>query len=118
MEEEFYFMITLKTGEILIVMTDDSEPMDKTNIELLNLNYPAIIVPGVQKGQIGFQKFFPFSEQEGCKLKKSQIATASKPLQDFIKAYEGWLTQVKAADSGIIVPGGLDIARGTDMPQG
>lgn len=106
MGEEFYFMITLKTGEIIITMTDDSEPMDKTNIEIMNINYPALIVPGAQQGQIGFQKYLPFSEQEGGKLKKSQISTVSKPLQDFLKAYDNWLTQVKAADSGIILPGG------------
>jgi len=107
MGDEFYFMITLKTGEIIVTMTDDSEPLDKTNIETLNLSYPALIVPGGQQGQIGFQKYFPFSEQEGGKIKKSQIATVSKPLNDFLKAYENWLTQVKAADSGIIVPGGV-----------
>ena len=118
MGEEFYFMITLKTGEIIVTMTDDSEPMDETNIDLLNLNYPALIVPGAQQGQIGFQKYFPFSEPEVCQIRKSYIVTASKPLQDFIKAYEGWLTQVKAADSGIVLPGQQPLVRGTEMPQG
>ena len=106
MGEEYFFIIQLKKGEIIITMTDDSEPMDETNIETLTLMYPALIVPGAQQGQIGFQKYFPFSEQENGMIKKSQISTVSKPVDSFIKAYDGWLTQVKAADSGIIIPGG------------
>jgi len=102
-------IIQLRTGEIIITMTDDSEPMDDTNIELLKVEYPALVVPlaqqqGGQPGQIGFQKLFPFSIPEGADIRKSNIVTVSTPITDFQTAYEKWVTTVKAADAGIILP--------------
>lgn len=108
MGEDNIIIIQLKTGEIIVTFTEDSEPFDYTNIEELVLKYPALIIPlqqqGGQPGQIGFQKFFPFSEQETGKIKKREILSLSDPIDDFRRAYESWVTQAKAAESGIVLP--------------
>ena len=99
----------MKLGEIVVAMTDDMEPLDDTNIDILLVDYSALIVPmpqgqGGQPGQIAFQKYFPFSEQKGCKIRKSEIISLSTPIDNFQKAYDGWVIQVKAQESGIILP--------------
>lgn len=104
MGEEKLIIIQLKTGEIIVTYTDDVDPWYDTNIAVLKVSYPAMIVPlQNQPGQIGFQKYFPFSEQQGAEIRKSQISTVSKPLDSFEKAYENWLTNVKAQDAGIVL---------------
>ena len=110
MGEKFFIIFQMRLGEIVVAMTDDSEPFDDTNIEILLVDYPALIVPMPvqqgqqgQPGQIAFQKYFPFSEQKGGKIRKSEIISLSTPIDNFEKAYDGWVTQVKAQESGIIL---------------
>jgi len=107
MGEKFFIIFQMRTGEIVVAMTDDSEPLDDTNIEFLLVDYPALIIPMPQgqPGQIAFQKYFPFSEQEGGKIRKADIMSLSTPIDNFEKAYDGWVTQVKAQESGIVLPG-------------
>lgn len=104
-------VIQLKTGELVICETSDVEPFDDTNIITLEVKNPAVIMPmppgadGKQTGQIGFHKFFPFSDSdEKQEIRKSHIVTLSKPLDGFVKAYEEWRTQVRASEAGLIVP--------------
>jgi hypothetical protein len=105
--ENRIIIIMLKTGEILVTGTDDVEPFDDTVIEVLKVFYPAMIIPIPQQaGQIGFQKYFPFSDNdEDMEIRKSQIATLSTPVQDIERAYGEWVTQVKAKEAGLIIPG-------------
>lgn len=99
-------IIQLKTGETLVCETDDIDPFDDTNIMALEVKYPALIFPVPEKpGQIGFHKYFPFSDtDQKQEIRKSHIVTLSTPLDAFVHAYEEWLTQVKASEAGLIIP--------------
>lgn len=109
MGEKFFIIFQMRLGEIIVAMTEDVDMLDDTNIKELVVDYPALIVPMPQQGQqqqsgqIAFQKYFPFSEQEGGKIRKSEIISLSTPIDNFEKAYDGWVTQVKAQESGIIL---------------
>jgi len=109
MGEKNFIVIQLRTGEIVVTMTEDSQPLDDTNIDLLEVEYPAMLIPmppqvqGQQENQIGFRMYFPFSKQEGGVIKKSEIISLSTPLDDFRRAYDGWVTQIKAKESGIVM---------------
>ena len=101
-----FIIIQLKTGETIVCETNDVDPFDDTNIVALDVKYPALIFPVPDKqGQIGFHKYFPFSDSDQKQeIRKSQIVSLSKPLDAFIEAYKGWLTQVKANEAGLIIP--------------
>jgi len=97
-------IIMNKFGEILIFTTDDTDPLDDTNDAFLNVEFPAAMMPR-ENGQLGFQMAFPFSDyDQPTQIRKSSIekfSHANKQIQD---AYNGWIQQVKAQMSGIIVP--------------
>lgn len=103
-------VIMLNSGEIIITEIDDVDPLDDTNYRELSLYYPAMIIPipaqqPNQPNQIGFQKYFPFSDQDkDMKIRRAAIRTVSTAVADIKRAYGEWVTQVKAQEAGIIVP--------------
>lgn len=113
MQEEI-IVIQLKTGEIIITETSDVDPIDDTNDPMLRVNLPAALMPiPNQPGRVGFNPFFPFSDLgEEQQIRKSQIATLSKPNRQMKDAYGNWSTQVKAQEAGIVtaqnIPQDLD----------
>ena len=104
MGEEKLFVIMTNIGEILIFGTTDTDPVDDTNEEFLEIKYPAAMMPQ-QNGQLGFQMAFPFSDfDKPIKLRKSIIDKISEPNKQIEEAYEQWQKQVRAQLSGIVVP--------------
>lgn len=103
-------VIMLNSGEIIITEIDDVDPFDDTNYSTLDLHFPAMIIPipsqqPNQPNQIGFQKYFPFSDQDGdLKIRRAAIRNVSTAVADIKRAYGEWVTQVKAQEAGIIVP--------------
>lgn len=108
--QENIILIQLKTGEIVLTKTEDTDPIDDTNFSMLDVNIPAILMPIPQQpNRVGFQPYFPFSDlEENQQIRKSQIVTLSKPNKQMKEAYENWVTQIKAHEAGIIVPNNLD----------
>lgn len=108
--EEKIIVIQLKTGEIILTQSDDTDPFDDgsgfdTNFTI-ELKYPAMVIPMQNKpGQVGFQKYMPFSDyDEKMEIRREQISNLSSPQDQMRNAYEQWVTQVKAESAGIIVP--------------
>lgn len=99
-------VIMLNSGEILVCEIDDVDPFDDTNYTTLDLINPALIIPIPQQpGQIGFQKYFPFSDyDQNLKIRRAAIRTVSTAVKDITRAYGEWVTQMKAQEAGIIVP--------------
>ncbi len=99
-------LFKLITGEMIL---SEVEPIEDGQY---NLKYPAVIIPippeqaGGQRNQIGFGKYMPFSDyKEDMLLNPLAIVTDSNPDKKLIDAYEQWVTQMKSAESGIILPG-------------
>jgi len=116
MEEEVK-IIMLNSGEILITGIEDTDPFDDTNYKTLELLYPALIIPiREQPGQIGFQKYFPFSDNsQKCEIRRSAIRTISTAVKDIARAYGDWKTQVKAQEAGIVTATQADMPRSTEL---
>lgn len=112
-------VIMLNSGEILITEIEDTDPFDDTNLTTLELFYPAMIIPIQQQpGQIGFQKYFPFSDNsKKTEIRRSAIRTISIAAKDIARAYGDWKTQVKAQESGIIPATQADMPRSTELPK-
>lgn len=117
MGEEKLFVIMTKFGEVLIFATTDTDPLDDTNDPFLEITYPAALMPQ-QNGQLGFQLAFPFSDlDKPLKMRRESIDKFSEPNDQIVKAYEGWVTQVKAQVSGIIMPNS-QVATPDDLKTG
>jgi hypothetical protein len=96
----------LLNGEM--VLTEIEGINDEGNYVLI---YPAIIVPippqqaGGQQGQVGFGKLMPFSDySEEITLNPNTVTVVSVPDKNMKDGYEGWIKQVRAQESGIVVP--------------
>lgn len=104
MFEKKVIAIQTKFGELMIFTTEDTAPLDDTNEEFLNVEFAASMLPR-EGGQLGFQMAFPFSDYDkAMQIRKSSIEKFSYANEQIVKAYEGWMAQVKAQMSGIIVP--------------
>lgn len=107
-------VIMNKFGELVIFTTDDTAPLDDTNDPFLLVDMPATMMPR-EGGQLGFQMAFPFSDHDKpLQIRKSGIEKFSEANDQIKKAYEGWVAQVKAQMSGIIVPN-AQVAKPTDL---
>lgn len=116
--EDKLIVIQTKMGEMLICSTQDVDPLDDTNEQFLIVEYPAALMPQ-QSGQLGFQMAFPFSDlDKPLKIRKESIDKFSEANDQIAKAYDGWLTQVKAQMSGIIMPNNSQVATPADLKQG
>lgn len=97
-----YKVFKLATSEIII--TEILEVSEEDGGKYF-LGYPAVIIPMQQQGQIGFGKMMPFSDySKDVVLFHKAILVDTEPDPKMVDAYESWLKQVKAAESGIIVP--------------
>lgn len=110
-------MFRVITGEMVL-----TEVKELNEDGMYELEYPAVVVPippeqtGGQPNQIGFGKFLPFSDYGSELLLNSNTVIAdSKPNAQLKDAYNNWVSQVRAQDSGIIVPG---VGGGGLPPQG
>jgi len=104
MFEKKVIVIMNKFGEMMIFTTEDTDPLDDTNDAFLNVEFAATLMPK-EGGQLGFQMGFPFSDlDKPLQIRKSSIEKFSYANEQIVKAYEGWMTQVKAQMSGIVVP--------------
>lgn len=114
-------VIQFNSGEIIITEIDDVDPFDDTNYKTLELFYPAMIVPvppqqGGQPGQIAFQKYFPFSDNsKKLEVKRTAIRSLSTAADDLVRAYDNWITNVKAQDAGIVPATPADMPRSTEL---
>jgi hypothetical protein len=95
-------MFKLVTGEFVI--TEISETREDGGYVL---SYPLIIVPiPQQEGQIGFAKLMPFSDNnKPIVLLQTSIIVDSDADGKLSKVYEQQVTQLKAQESGIVIPG-------------
>lgn len=88
-------------GEVIL-----TEMEGITDENMYILIYPSMIVHMNENGQIGFGKYLPFSDyKKDIFLNPKAIAVESEPAPDLINTYEQWVTQMKARESGIILPG-------------
>ena len=100
-----YKIFKLVTGEMII-----TEIAETTDEGMYLLSYPAVIVPipqeqGGQPNQIGFGKMMPFSNYDkDIILNPESVTIDSDPEPKMSEAYEGWCAQMRAMQSGIVVP--------------
>jgi len=102
-------LLKLLNGEnILTAITDITED------GFYQLDFPAAVVQippqqaqGMQ-GQVGFGKAAPFSDYDKeILLNPECIAVESEPNAHMLQTYEQWVTQIKAAESGIVTAQGM-----------
>lgn len=101
-----YRIFKVITGEIVIL--EITEILDDGNYII---QYPAVIVPipaqqaGGQSNQIGFAKMMPFSDyKKDITMNPAAILIDSEPDKRIVDAYENWCKQVRAHESGIVIP--------------
>lgn len=92
-------LFKMVNGEMVI-----TEVSDVTEDNMYVLEYPAMIVPTNQQGQVGFGKYLPFSDyKKEILLNPECIAVDSEPEAQMLQTYEQWVTQFKAQESGIVM---------------
>lgn len=101
-----YKVFKVTTGEIVIL--EIAEVLDDG---MYVIQYPAVIVPipaqqaGGQQNQIGFGKLMPFSDYgKDITMNPASVLIDSEPDKRMVDAYENWCKQVRAHESGIIIP--------------
>jgi hypothetical protein len=97
-------MFKLITGEFVVTKISDLREDGGYVLE-----YPLNIIPIPQQQggqpQIGFSKFMPFSDsKKPIVLLSSAIAVDSDADNNITAAYEQQITQLRAKESGIIMP--------------
>jgi len=99
-------MFKMLVGEMVITRITDVDDEGK-----YLLDYPAVVVPippdkaGGMANQIGFTKYLPFSDySEDISLNPDMITINSVPTSQLVEAYDKWVTQIKAQESGIVLP--------------
>lgn len=102
-------MLKTINGEMVLTAVNDI-----TEDGMWVLEFPAIVVPvppqqaGGQQNQVGFGKYLPFSDYDKeILLNPECIAVESEPNTHMIQTYEQWVTQVRAAESGIVTAQGM-----------
>ena len=115
---EMLYVVMTNIGEMLMFGTTDTDPVDDTNEEFLEITYPAAMMPQ-QNGQLGFQMAFPLSDfDKPLKIRKSIIDKISEPNKQIKDAYDQWQKQVRAQLSGIVVPNAQVTTPGDLRAQG
>lgn len=98
-------MFKVSTGEMVL-----TEVVGVNDEGMYELEYPSVVVPippeqGAPPNQIGFGKFMPFSEYgKEILLNPKAVIVDSKPNSQLKETYKNWVSQMKAQESGIIIP--------------